>query len=253
MNIPATASELFKGGKLVTGKALADRLRRGKNVQEAARMDGPFLQTSPTNMMDFIYGQDQAVVPPGTLFAFNIMTAETGFAYWFRKSLVKRTKSIWDEDPVTEEELPEPQQYDEEEILAAARKKTTLTQPTWGPLYKWDVKAVAGPNLDIACIYQGIQLYMRRLSEQLIDEAAARGEVSDMIIPVGRLYNDPYMHPTHGKLTTSHKVEIMGWAAIDRPDIEWIGKPPTDAQKIRDARKNPASARNIKRRARRTA
>lgn len=224
MSTSLTKQMFDKKGVIKTGSEMAEKLRKGKNVQQAGSMEGPYIYASKVNIMQFVYGQDETPVPDGTLFAFDIMTAGTGFAYWFKKSITTRVKSIWDDEPVLLDSLPEPQEYTPEEIEKMG--KHFYGQPDWEPYYRWNLKAVHGPNLNIEAIYHGTQLYMRRLSEVLIEAAADQIETSPNIVPVGRLYNEPYDHPAGHGMTNSHKVERFGWGSPDGLSIDWIKELP---------------------------
>ena len=223
MNVPASTKDLFKNGKLQTGGDAAARLRRGKNVETAGQMDGPFLNLSPGNNQLFVYGQDQAAVPEDALWLFNIMSAETGYGYWYKKKLTVKSENIWSDNPVDPERLPETEEYTEDEL----RKLKINNQPEWDPFYRWQLVTI---NTDpvISVIFHGTQLYTRRLSEKLIDAAADRLEDTSLIMPICRLYNEPYDTQAASNIN-SIQAEVMGWADPQNTDpksFEWVGDVP---------------------------
>ncbi len=225
----------FGGGTVADRINKAKKLRKGVHVEKAKKgSEFPFLGTANGDAL-FVYGQDKAPVPEGTLWAANIATAETGWAYWASKKKTQQLASIWDENPINLDDLPEPHESHDS-------KGNPIV---WGPAYAWQLAAVNGPLKGLTVAYEGNSNYMLDISEQLILTSANRMEESEACFPIIRLFNDPYPNADTGAATSKHKFELFGWGTIDGEIDEWV----RDEPEVQDGKKKAPA----KKRTRRTA
>lgn len=209
-------AQFFGGGKVADRVAKAQQLRKGVHVEKAKKgSEFPFLGTK-NGELQFTYGQDNAPVPEGTLWAVNIATAQTGYAYWANRKKTQRLASIWD-DPIVLGDLPDPDPSHDS-------KGNPIE---WGPAYAWQFAAVNGPLKGLTVAYEGTANYMLDLSEQLILMAANRMEESEDCFPIIHLFNDPYPNADNGNPTSKHKFELYGWGSVDGEIKEKIKTFPT--------------------------
>lgn len=210
--------KFFGGGKVADRAAMQAKLSKAKSPKTASVMGGPWLTTNKAGV--FVFGQDNAPMPDGTFWAFNIMTAMVGWANWCDGKKQEKMKSIWDDEPYLEEDLPEPPD--------TKRGKST----EWNPAYSWDIRAMNGPIEGMSMKYDTSALYGRRISEALIDTVTERlDDEEEFIIPVIELYNEPYQHPEHGELN-HHKFHFVGWAHVSKPEVQWEEGADPNAKKL---------------------
>ncbi len=63
--------EFFGKGKVADRAAMQAKLQKAKSPKPASQMGGPWLTTNKAGI--FVYGQDNAPMPEGTFWAFNII------------------------------------------------------------------------------------------------------------------------------------------------------------------------------------
>lgn len=206
------AKQFFGGTNVAARVAKAKKLRKGVHSQAAKRGgEFPFLGT-PNGVTLFTYGQDNAPVPEGTLWAVNIMTAKTGWCYWANRKKVQKMTSIWDDHPIQLEELPDPEPSHDADGDPIE----------WQPSYAWQLAAVNGPIVGTTVAYEGNANYMLLISEELIKISANRMEEDEACFPIIKLYNKPYPHPTKGTPTSKHQLELYGWGNLNGEVAEKI-------------------------------
>ncbi|MDB4306085.1 hypothetical protein N9980_00805 [bacterium] len=217
----------FGGGKITERVAKAKQLRKGVHREKAkAGSEFPYLGSKNGELL-FTYGQDNAPVPDGTLWAANIATAKTGYAYWHNRKKTAILASIWDEHPVNFEDLPD--------ISELRDSKGNSIE--WGPAYSWQFAAVNGTLKGLTVAYEGTANYMLAISEELIMLAANQMEESEACFPIVQLYNDPYPNADNGNPTSKHKFNLYGWGDIHGEVVEWLQEAPSTDQKKKPAAK----------------
>lgn len=211
-------TQFFGKGGAAARIEKAKKLRASKHVVAAKTGGGlPFLGTRNGDLQ-FTYGQDNAPVPDGTLWCVNIASAKTGWAYWHNRKKTAVMASIWDDEPVNEDELAD-----------ISHLKDSKGNPIeWGPAYAWELAAINGDIKGVTVGYEGTANYMLDLSEQLIMVAANRMEDSEACFPIIHLYNDPYPNADNGNPTSKHKFKLCGWGTaegeIDELDEDAVPK-----------------------------
>lgn len=217
----------FGGGKVADRINKAKQLRKGVHVEKAKKgSEFPFLGTKNGELL-FTFGQDNAPVPEGTLWAANIATAQTGYAYWHNRKKTAVLTSIWDDNPVIVEDLPDI------DHLKDSQGKSIQ----WGPAYAWQLAAVNGPIKGLTVAYEGTANYMLDLSEQLILISANRMEESEDCFPIIELWNDPYPNADNGNPTSKHKFKLYGWGSLAGEIVEEVEKFPVIGSEKKETKK----------------
>lgn len=173
-------------------KALIENTEKFNAATEAGR--GFFLKMEQKSG-DWVYGAEDELADPESMWAINPASVELGYVCWHRQQLVGRHARPSHEPPISLDELPP---------LAPGQE--------WKPMKKISLVCISGPNEGVEVTYETPTIGGRRAITAVTDGVISRlKQGATEIVPVVRLDSYTYKNKEGGD-TRNPVFEIVAWS-----------------------------------------
>jgi len=172
-----------------------------ENFNATTEAGGGFFLKMEQKSGDWVYGAEDELADPESLWAINPASVELGYVCWHRQQLIGRHARPVHEPPVTLAELP-PLDHGQE----------------WKPMKKITLVCIEGQNEGVEVTYETSSLGGRRAITGVTDGVIARLKQGDPdIVPVVKLESYTYKNK-EGGLTRNPVFKITAWCdGINKP------------------------------------
>ena len=153
----------------------------------------------------WVYGQDNAEVEEGSIWAVGTMTIQHGYASWTRKGEGEGSNQLVGEVmvPMTH---PQP-----------ARGDLPSTGWDWSDQLSFLLKCTTGEDVDTQVLYKTTSVGGINAGRELINAIIAQLDVDETKpLPMVELHCGHYQHKKYGK-TYTPEFKIVGWAPLEGP------------------------------------